>query len=96
MLAPKGLLGELGGGHLAAAVLLASGNGTWPAGPAPGFRTVDPELGLAPHGGALPPARAGRPYRVLVQTVAAGGGAAWLILERPAAAAPHPGRKAPP
>lgn len=81
VVAPKGVTGELGGGHLAAAVLLASGAADGRPLPAPWFRTADPELGVAPHHGPLPRP----PRRVLVQTVAAGGAAAWLLLERPPA-----------
>ena len=84
------MLGLLGGGLLAASVLLAerAWNGL-DLGPSPGFTTADPELGLVPHGGGpLPdpttrPGRAPGPPRVLVQTVASGGPAAWLILEAP-------------
>lgn len=90
---PKSAVGELGGGHLAAAVLLlASGDAGPSAGgpsalgePRGGFGAVDPELGITPHSGPLPARQAGsgRPHRVLVQTIAAGGPAAWLILEGP-------------
>jgi 3-oxoacyl-[acyl-carrier-protein] synthase II len=72
ILTPKAVVGEYGGGFLAAAVLAASGA---PFGPTPGFAEIDPELGVAPHrGGPLP-----APARVLVSTVAAGGAAAWLL-----------------
>ncbi len=77
LVAPKGSTGELGGGHLAAAVVAFEGAAF---GPAPGFSRPDPALGVAPHpGGPLP-----RPVRrVLVSSLAAGGAAAWLLLEHP-------------
>jgi 3-oxoacyl-(acyl-carrier-protein) synthase len=72
--APKGVTGEHGGGFLAAAVLAARGA---ELGPSPGFRTADPALGVTPHpGGRLPERR-----HVLVTSLAAGGAAAWLVLE---------------
>jgi 3-oxoacyl-[acyl-carrier-protein] synthase II len=74
VLAPKAVTGEYGGAHLGAAVLAVLGA---PFGPVAGFREPDPELGVVPHDGApLPP-----PARVLVTSVAAGGAAAWLVLE---------------
>ena len=74
VLAPKGVTGESGGGFLAAAVLAAAG---YPFGPTPGFSTEDPELGVIPHDGrALPDPRA-----LLATSFAAGGAAAWAILE---------------
>jgi 3-oxoacyl-[acyl-carrier-protein] synthase II len=73
ILAPKSTTGEYGGGHLAAAVLAAAG-GTF--GPTAGFEEVDPALGLRPHGGGAVP-----PGRVLASSLAAGGAAAWLMLE---------------
>ena len=74
VLAPKGVVGEYGGGHLAAAVLAAAGR---PFGPTAGFSEVDPEIGLVPHDGReLPP-----PRNVLVSSLAAGGAAAWIVLE---------------
>lgn len=85
ILAPKGVTGEYGGGFLAAAILAASGT---PFGPTAGFAEPDPELGIlpiapiapiAPHDGSpLPP-----PRTVLVTSLAAGGAASWLMLERP-------------
>jgi len=72
--APKGVTGEYGGGHLAAAVLAASG-ATF--GPTTGFSEEDPEIGITPHG-----ARSlDRPKRTLVTALAVGGSAAWTILE---------------
>lgn len=74
VLAPKGVTGEYGGGFLAAALLAACGA---PFGPTAGFAQADPELGLVPHDGRpLPP-----PRRVLATGLAAGGAAAWLVLE---------------
>jgi 3-oxoacyl-[acyl-carrier-protein] synthase II len=73
VLVPKAMTGEWGGGHLAAAVLAASGNAF---GPTPGFRTVDPELGIVPHDGRpLSP-----PRLTLVVSLAAGGAVGWLVL----------------
>jgi beta-ketoacyl ACP synthase len=105
VVAPRGFLGLLGGGVLAAAVLLTgeawNGHGRpLELGPSAGFASVDPELGLSPHGGGpLPPpgdrpGRAPGPPRVLVQIIAAGGTAAWLLLEAPdpAAGADTPGQ----
>ena len=82
VVAPKGVTGEMGGGHLAAAMVAAEGAAL---GPAPGFERPDPALGLAPHpGGPFP-----RPVRrLLVSSLAAGGGAGWLILETAAGEAP--------
>ena len=75
VLAPKGVTGEYGGGLTAAAVLAAAGA---EFGPTAGFETFDPDLRVTPHGGGpLPPAR-----YVLVSSLAAGGAAAWLVLER--------------
>ncbi len=75
VVAPKGVTGEMGGGHLAAAMVALEGA---ELGPSPGFERPDPALGLVPHpGGPLPrPAR-----RVLVSSLAAGGGATWLLFE---------------
>ena len=75
VLAPKSLIGEYGGGFLGAAVL-AVGGGEF--GATEGFAEPDPELGLIPYaGGRL----AGG--RVLVSSLAAGGAAAWVVLEQP-------------
>jgi 3-oxoacyl-(acyl-carrier-protein) synthase len=72
VLVPKAVLGEYGGSLLAGAVLAAQGR---PFGPTPHFREPD-EGGVVPHDGrALP-----RPDRVLVSALAAGGGAAWMVL----------------
>jgi 3-oxoacyl-[acyl-carrier-protein] synthase II len=76
VVAPKAVTGEYAGGFLAAAVLAATGR---PFGPTAGFAEPDPELGVIPHDGApLPP-----PRRLLVTALAAGGSAAWVILEAP-------------
>lgn len=74
ILAPKGVVGEYGGGHLAAAVLAAAGR---PFGPTVGFSEPDPDIDLRPHDGSeLPP-----PRNLLVSSLAAGGAAAWAVLE---------------
>jgi 3-oxoacyl-(acyl-carrier-protein) synthase len=76
VLAPKAVTGEYGGAQLAAAVLATAGA---PFGPTTGFETFDPELRVTPHaGGPLPAARF-----ILVTSLAGGGAAAWLVLERP-------------
>lgn len=74
VLAPKGTTGEYGGGHVAAAVLAAGGA---PFAATAGFATADPALSIIPHAGRPLDAR-----RVLVTAFAAGGAAAWLVLER--------------
>jgi hypothetical protein len=85
--APRGALGALGGGHLAAGVLLAE---RWWSGEAIGPPdapfTIDPELALTPHTGPLDdpsgrPGRAPGPPRILVQMASSGGTASWLVLE---------------
>ncbi len=74
ILAPKGVAGEYGGSHLGAAVLAAAGK---PFGPTAGFSTPDPEIGIVPHDGrGLAP-----PKMVLASVLAAGGAAAWIVLE---------------
>jgi 3-oxoacyl-[acyl-carrier-protein] synthase II len=74
VLTPKSVTGEYGGGHLAAAVLAAGGA---EFGPTAGFESFDPEVGITPHAGGALPARP----RVLVTSLAAGGAAAWVVLE---------------
>jgi 3-oxoacyl-[acyl-carrier-protein] synthase II len=74
IVAPKAVVGEYGGAALGAAVLCAAAA---PCGPTPGFREVDPEIGLTPHDGSALAA----PGRVLASSLAAGGAAAWLILD---------------
>lgn len=78
LVAPKAVTGELGGTQLAAALLALAGA---PFGPTPGFRAVDPELGVEPwEGGSFP-----RPVeRVLVTSLTPSGTAAFLVLEHPA------------
>ncbi len=76
VLAPKGVVGEYGGGALPAAVLAIEGAAF---GRLDACRTLDPELGLSVHDGSALPAL----ERVLVTSFAAGGAAAWLILEKP-------------
>jgi 3-oxoacyl-[acyl-carrier-protein] synthase II len=92
ILAPKGVTGEYGGGFLAAALLAAAGEGA-PAGPTAGFAEPDPELGVVPHrGGPL-----GRPRwasATLVTSLAAGGAAAWLVLDAAGGPRPIPGKVA--
>ena len=76
VLAPKSVSGEYGGAQLAAAILATAGA---EFGPTAGFETFDPELRVIPHaGGPLP-----LPRRVLVTSLAGGGAAAWVVLERP-------------
>jgi 3-oxoacyl-[acyl-carrier-protein] synthase II len=76
VLVPKAVVGEYGGGILAAGVLAACGARF---GPVAGFETPDPEMMITPHDGTpLDP-----PRRVLVSSLAAGGAAAWAVLERP-------------
>lgn len=76
VLAPKGTVGEYGGGFLGAAVLAAAGSCF---GPTAGFAAPDPELGIVPHDGSRLPA----PSTVLVTSLAAGGAASWLVLGAP-------------
>jgi 3-oxoacyl-[acyl-carrier-protein] synthase II len=76
VLTPKAVLGEFGGGLLAAAVAALEGV---PFGRVPSFETKDASLAIAPHDGRELPA----PRRVLVSALAAGGAAAWTVLERP-------------
>jgi len=73
---PKAVVGEYGGGLLAAAVLAAEGS---PFGRPLAFETPDPSLTVVPHDGRSLPV----PQRVLVTSLAAGGAAAWAVLEQP-------------
>ena len=74
VLAPKAVTGEYGGGHLASAILAVRQD---EFGPTRGLREEDPELGVTPHeGGRLPPV-----HHLLVSSLAAGGAAAWIVLE---------------
>jgi 3-oxoacyl-(acyl-carrier-protein) synthase len=75
VLAPKAVTGEYGGAFLAAAVLAARGEGTWDAS---WHAEVDDACGIAPHAGPIPD----RVRTVLVTSLAAGGSASWLVLER--------------
>lgn len=76
ILVPKAVTGQYGGGFLASAVIAAEG-GVF--GPTPGFREIDPQLGVRPYdGGVLAPASL-----TLVTSLAAGGSASWLVLENP-------------
>lgn len=72
---PKAVVGEFGGGHLAAAVVaMAGARFERPV----TFEAPDPTLAVAPHDGTpLAP-----PHRVLASALAAGGAAAWAVLER--------------
>lgn len=76
ILAPKAVVGEYGGGALAAAVLAAEG---LRFGATPGFREGDSETGIAPHDGR----DLGEPTTVLAGALAAGGAGAWTVLGRP-------------
>lgn len=73
--APKAVTGEYGGGNLGAALLILNGAASAVVTP---LSAVDPELGVVLHAGALPT----RAKRVLVSGLAAGGAAAWVVLER--------------
>jgi 3-oxoacyl-(acyl-carrier-protein) synthase len=75
VLAPKAVTGEYGGAHLAAAIF-ATGGAEF--GPTAGFEEFDPRLRVTPHAGGPLPA----PRLVLATTLAGGGSAAWLVLER--------------
>jgi 3-oxoacyl-[acyl-carrier-protein] synthase II len=80
VLAPKGLLGEFGGGFLGAAVMAAAGSRF---GKVPGGFEPDPEigiLGIAPGDSSSLPRR---PSTLLVSSLAAGGAASWLVLGAP-------------
>jgi 3-oxoacyl-[acyl-carrier-protein] synthase II len=75
IVAPRGVTGVFGGAFLAAAILIAGGAKT---GSTVGFSVADSELGISPHDGSeLEP-----PSLSLISTPAAGGAAAWLLLER--------------
>jgi len=76
VLAPKGTLGEFGGGLLAAAILAAGGDASWPTA---GFAEPDPALALVPHDGTPLPA----PRLVFATALAVAGGAAWALLSPP-------------
>ena len=76
VVAPKGVVGEYGGGHLAAAILALAGA---EFGPLRAFETPDPAIGIVP--GRI--VRGSPPACVLATALAAGGAAAWIVLERP-------------
>jgi 3-oxoacyl-(acyl-carrier-protein) synthase len=76
ILAPKAVTGEYGGAFLAAAVLAAQGEGAWSAS---WFAAPDEACGVAPHAGTIP----GSVRTVLVTSLATGGSASWLVLDRP-------------
>lgn len=76
VLAPKAVVGEYGGGILASGVLAMRGVRF---GAPVHFEGPDPEMLIAPHDGTpLDP-----PRRALMSSLAAGGAAAWVVLERP-------------
>lgn len=75
ILAPKGVTGEYGGSLLVPAVLAVEGE---PFGATAGFEEADPELGVVPYDGR--PLTA--PRMTLATSLAAGGAAAWALLER--------------
>jgi 3-oxoacyl-[acyl-carrier-protein] synthase II len=71
---PKGATGEYGGGFLGAAVLAAAGA---PLALPAGGDEPDPDLGVEPRASPEPP-----PRLTLATSLAAGGAAAWVLLER--------------
>jgi 3-oxoacyl-[acyl-carrier-protein] synthase II len=74
ILTPKSVTGQYGGGFLAAAVLAVAAREYTP----PADFLPDPDLGMIPHReGPLPPADF-----TLVTSLASGGAASWLLLER--------------
>ena len=75
---PKGVTGEYAGAYLAAAFAALEGR---PMARPVGFAEADPELGVTPWD---PDAAAVEPHRrVLITGLAAGGSAAWALLEKP-------------
>lgn len=75
ILAPKSVTGQYGGGFLVSSVLAAADQ---EFGATAGFSEPDPELGVVPHaGGPLPLSNV-----TLVTSLASGGAASWLLLER--------------
>jgi 3-oxoacyl-[acyl-carrier-protein] synthase II len=74
ILAPKGHVGEYGGGFLAAAVMSVAGG---EFAPTAGFEHPDPALRIRPFGGGI---LAPAPL-TLVTSLSSGGSAAWLLLE---------------
>ncbi|HEX4822738.1 MAG TPA: beta-ketoacyl synthase N-terminal-like domain-containing protein [Candidatus Polarisedimenticolaceae bacterium] len=75
VLVPKAVVGEYAGGVLSGGLLALAGASF---GPVAGFRSPDPELLVMPHDGSRFP----RPARILASSLAAGGAAAWAVLER--------------
>jgi hypothetical protein len=67
--------GEYGGAFLAAAILAAEGKGCWDSS---WYAEADETCDVAPHAGAIPD----EARTVLVTSLAAGGSASWLVLER--------------
>lgn len=78
VVAPKAVTGELGGGHLAAAVAAVGRPVSWGTPWASERTSGSGELGVAIHrdGGITP-------RRVLATVVSAGGAASWLVLQAP-------------
>ncbi|HZN02462.1 MAG TPA: beta-ketoacyl synthase N-terminal-like domain-containing protein [Candidatus Polarisedimenticolia bacterium] len=76
VLTPKAITGEYGGAFLAAALLAARGEA---GGAQPWFGVADEACRIVPHRGPIPPGA----KTVLVTSVAAGGCASWIVLERP-------------
>jgi len=75
VLVPKAVVGEYAGGVLSGSILALAGAAF---GPVTGFRTRDPELLIEPYDGSPRP----RPERIVASSLAAGGAAAWAVLER--------------
>lgn len=74
--APKGAVGQYGGGFLASAIRAVTADEVEATA---GFGEVDPDLQIKPYaGGKLPPASL-----TLVSSLASGGSASWLLLENP-------------
>ena len=76
ILVPKAVLGEHGGAMLAASVLAVGGAAF---GRPAAFEAPDPEVTVRPHDGSP----LGAPKCVMISALAAGGAAAWVLLERP-------------
>ena len=74
VVAPKGVVGEYGGGILGSALAAVGGA---PFGALESVEEQDPAVRIGLHAGALPPGA------ILVTALAAGGAAAWVVLERP-------------
>ena len=72
---PKGITGEHGGGFFASALLAASGE---PVACPTGFGEVDEALGIEPAREVNLPS----PQRLLVSSLAPGGAAVWVVLEK--------------